>query len=144
MSKRTSWWCLSSLLVGVVMMAATQPQRRRMPDSPTGRMAGALVELANAPDDSAVEKFLETRVTPSAREAMAPRLRDYRDTLEAPELDRAEKTGDFSAVLTLTSDGTTHRVSYEVESEEPHQLTSFSFFSEAKAKPSALEAVDPV
>ena len=141
-SKGISWLCLSSLLRGVSMMPAAQPQRRRMPDSPTGRMAGAFVELADAPDESAVETFLDTRVTPSASDAMAPRLRDYRDTLEAPELDRAEKTGAFSAVLTLTSNGTTHRVSYEVESEEPHQLASFSFEADSAGRSAALPPVE--
>ena len=139
--KGMSWLCLSSLLVGVALMVAAQPQRR-MPDSPTGRMAGALVELADASDESAVETFLDTRVTPSAREAIAQRLRDYRDTLEAPELDRAEKTGAFSATLTLTSDGATHRVSYEVESEEPHHLTSFSFEADSAGRSAALPLVE--
>ena len=141
-SKGISWLCLSSLLLGVTVMSAAHPQGRRMPDSPTGRMAGALVDLADAPDESAVETFLDVRVTPSAREAMAPMLREYRDLLSAPELDGAKKTGAFSAILTLTSDGTTYRVSYEVAPEEPHQLTSFSVETDSAGISAATPPVE--
>ena len=42
------------------------PAAAQMPDSPTGRMAGALLELAGAEDDAAVESFPRSRTAARA------------------------------------------------------------------------------
>jgi len=130
------WLCVFSS----VAVLPGQPQRRRMPDSATGRMAGALLELADASAEELVS-FLNDRVAPEALDAVADRLRRYRDTLEAPELQRAEKTGAFSAVVTLASAGVTYRASYGLESVEPHRLTSFDFSEGGSGSAASLPAL---
>ena len=112
------------LVAAVVFAAAIGTLAAQMPDSPTGRMAGALAELAGAEDDAAIESFLTERVAPSAaRDSVAEALRALRNECRGAEIQGAEKSGPTSAKIQLVAGGSTCSVDYEVEASAPHRLT---------------------
>jgi len=112
------------LLAAAVLTVALGPAAAQMPDSPTGRMAGALLELAGAEDDAAVESFLVERVAPSASlDSVATALRALRKECRGGEIRGAEKSRPTAAKIELVAGGATCSVDYEIEASAPHRLT---------------------
>jgi len=112
------------LLAAAVLAVALGPAAAQMPDSPTGRMAGALLELAGAEDDAAVESFLAERVAPSASlDSVTTALHALRKECRGGEIRGAEKSGPTAAKIELVAGGATCSVDYEIEASAPHRLT---------------------
>jgi CubicO group peptidase (beta-lactamase class C family) len=94
----------------------------QMPDSPTGRMADALAELANSEGDAALADFLDTRVAATARPKLEPRLAALRRECAGTEIRGARKTGNSAAVITLALTDGRCEVAFEIEGAEPFAL----------------------
>ncbi len=99
------------------------------PDSPTGRAARALVELTHTSGEEALREFVESTLTPGARErnsdaTLLEAFGRIRDDLADAELRTARRTGPFSAELVLASQQTGGVVTMTVELEQqpPHRI----------------------
>lgn len=110
----------SSLLFAVTVGAAAA----QMPDSPTGRMAGALGELASTSGAEAVERFLAERVAPAERERLRGAVDEFRRMCSGGEIAGARKTGGDSATVVLEIPEGRCEVSFRVEADAPHRLTA--------------------
>ena len=98
------------------------PAGAQMPDSPTGRMAGALAGLAQGDTDSALAEFLQASVAATDREKLEPQLAALRRECAGGEIEGARKTGASSAVITLALDHGRCEVAFEIEASEPFAL----------------------
>lgn len=109
-------------------------QERGMPDSPRGRMAGALVKVIEAGDEETIRKFFGERVAPQFRDAfpMEEHVRVFQQLRRAlGEFEPAglEPLAPNEARLTLRAKGSgeTYRVDYAVEAAPPHRLASMKW-----------------
>ena len=105
----------------------------RIPDSATGRMVHAFLDLTYTKSDDALQAFLEERLAPGARErtgdeSLLKALRTLRGDLANGEVTGASKTGAYSAevVVKSTATGSVATLSFDLESEPPHRIEQFS------------------
>jgi CubicO group peptidase (beta-lactamase class C family) len=121
-------WLLTASIV-----APGAPAQGPIPDSPTGRMAGALVELTGSTGEEAMQAFVKQHLPAagqgSARSAtLVGLLRRLRDDYPEARMRGLMKTGAHSGQIILHSDGSgrSGTVSYEVEPDPPHHLKSIA------------------
>ena len=91
------------VVVVVVLGVHTGWAQTRLPDSPTGRMAGALLRITRGTGEGVLESFLENHVAPRApaKDQLVEAFGRFRADFPNAEMRRAEKTGPFSAQLTI-------------------------------------------
>lgn len=106
----------------LVVLCAALVLSAQMPDSPTGRMAGALIELVGSGEPDALGEFLRTRVAEAADEAVGNELSAVVRECSGGEPAEARKTGSYSAVVELTLPMGRCQLAYTVDSEPPHGL----------------------
>ena len=112
---------LACLLLPLVA-AAPAAAASRMPDSPTGRMAEALLELVTSESGAALAAFVGDRLSPSAPVDTLAELQTLQRECAGGEPTAVRKTGPTTAVLTLKLSGGRCEVDYGVEAEAPYRL----------------------
>lgn len=111
-----------SLALVVIVLAALLGAQ--MPNSPTGRMAGALADLANTTGERALTTFVDQLVAPSARDEVTASLRAMRSECANSEVAGARRAGASEAVITLALADGRCEVRFALENVEPHRLVS--------------------
>jgi CubicO group peptidase (beta-lactamase class C family) len=104
-----------------------------IPDSPTGRMAGALVELTGSSGEEAMQAFVKQHLPAAGQESaqsetLVGLLRQLRDDYPQARMRGLMMTGANSGQVILHSaaSGRSGTVSYEVEPDPPHHLKSIA------------------
>ena len=110
------------LVLASVLVASATALAAQMPDSPTGRMAGALLELAANPDDASLDLFVTERLAAAAPPEVTRSLHGLRRECAGGEMAGAKKTGASSATLTLALPDGRCEVAFTIEDEAPHGL----------------------
>ena len=112
-----------TVLVCVSLFTATALSAQ-LPNSPTGRMAKALGELAGSEEAQAVEAFAAEHLAAGAAAELASAVAEFYRECRGGEIAGARKTGAASAVLTLELPAGRCEVSYAIQAGAPHRLTS--------------------
>ncbi len=111
-----------ALTLALALVSSAPALIAQMPDSPTGRMAGALLELAANPDDASLDLFVTERLAAAAPPEVTRSLHGLRRECAGGEMAGANKTGASSATLTLALPEGRCEVAFTIESEAPHGL----------------------
>ncbi len=111
-------------ILSFLLILSTSPSilEAQMPDSPTGRMAGALAGLLNDSDERAVAAFVEARVAPEARGSIEPLLLELSRACAGAQMRGARRTGATSAEITLVTEALECRLDLQLEDAAPHRL----------------------
>lgn len=104
-----------------------------LPDSPTGRMVHAFIDLTYTSGDDALAAFLEENLAPASRErngdeSLLDALRTLRGDLPKGQVKSARKTGANSAEFVVASSetGAVATLSFELETDPPHRIDRLS------------------
>lgn len=141
---------LATLLISAAAAQTGGPARQArwpVPDSPRGRMAGALASVIEAGDEASVRKFFAETVAPEFRDAfpMEEHVKVFGQLHRALgefELAGLMPTGPNGARLTLRAKNTgeTYRIDYAVEAAPPHRLASMRWEKGATEPPLAFDS----
>ncbi len=103
------------------------------PDSPTGRMVHAFIDLTYTAGEDALQAFLEEHLAPASRErngdeSLLQALRTLREDLAEGEVQTAAKTGAYSTEFVVSSiaTGAVATLEFELESTPPHRIDRLS------------------
>lgn len=120
---------------------STGQTRLRVPESPRGKMAAALLTLIEGGDEDAIRKFFAEQVAPTFRDAFPIEehvkvFRQLQSALGEFEPRGLEPSGPNEARLTLRAKGSgqTYTVDYAVEPAPPHRLASMKWAKAAAEK----------
>ena len=104
-----------------------------LPDSSTGRMVHAFIDLTYTSGEDALQAFLEKNLAPMSRErngdeSLLEALRTLRADLPKSEVKSAAKTGAYSAQFVVNSNetGAVATLDFELEAKPPHRIDRFS------------------
>ncbi len=104
-----------------------------LPESPTGRMVHAFIDLTYTSGEDALQAFLEKNLAPASRErngdeSLLQALRTLRGDLAKGEVKSAAKTGAHSAQFVVNSSGTgaVATLDFELEADPPHRIDRLS------------------
>lgn len=109
-----------------------QENKWRLPDSPTGKAAAALLDAIDAGDAVAAEAFINSYFAPELRNhfSMEDHLRMFgriQSNLAAPELLDIKKSAPFQVTMTVRGGerGEVLEIQFELSADPPHQMVNF-------------------
>lgn len=109
-----------------------QENKWRLPDSPTGEAASALLDAIDAGDAAAAEAFINSYFAPELKDhfSMEEHLRIFgriQANLAAPELLDIKKSGPFQVTMTVRGGGSGEvlEIQFELSAEPPHLMVNF-------------------
>lgn len=121
------------LFLILVCAATAWAQNEKLPGTPAGKRAAALLNLIRAGEETAIRQFFSEQVAPSFREAFpmeehVKQLQRLRKVLEGAEVVGINMRGpnDIKLVLQVRG-GKPWRVVLEVEPEPPNRIASIEF-----------------
>lgn len=124
---------IAAWLLAISLLAPGAHARGPIPDSPTGRMAGALVDFTDTAGEESLQAFVQQHLPAAAQrstrhQTIVERLRQMRSQYPGARMRGLMKTGANSGEVILHSDGSgrSGTVSYEIEADPPHHLKSIA------------------
>ena len=113
--------------------ACTEHGNLGLPDSATGQMVHAFIDLTYTSGEDALRAFLEKNLAPASRErngdeSLLDALRTLRGDLASGSVRSAAKTGAYSTEFVVASNatGAVATVEFELEADAPHRIDRLS------------------